>query len=89
MMSETEYYKKIEENKKLLDSLDLPKPEIGEDIWDYADRVEVEFKNVISVILPEDYDGNLFNYLDAYDLGDYLGDRFNMICEEEIRHIMI
>lgn len=86
MMSETEYYKKIEENKKLLDTLDLPKPEIGEDVWDYADRVEVRFKNVT---LPEDYDGNLFNYLDTYDLGDYLGDRFNMICEEEIRHILL
>ena len=89
MMSETEYYKKIEENKKLLDSLDLPKPERGEDIWDYTDRVEEMFKDVILAILPEDYDGNLFNYLDVYDLGDYLGDRFNMICEEEIRHIML
>lgn len=89
MMSETEYYKKIEENKKILDTLDLPKPERGEDIWDYADRVEERFKNVTLVILPEDYDGNLFNYLDAYELGDYLGDRFNMICEEEIRYILI
>ena len=86
MMSETEYYKKIEENKEILDRLDLPKPERGEDVWDYADRVEEMFKDVT---LPEDYDGNLFNYLDVYELGDYLGDRFNMICEEEIRHKMI
>lgn len=86
MMSETEYYKKIEENKEILDRLDLPKPERGEDVWDYTDRVEEMFKNVT---LPEDYDGNLFNYLDSYDLGDYLGDRFNMICEEEVRHILL
>lgn len=85
-MSETEYYEKIEENKKILDSLDLPKPKRGEDVWDYADRVEKRFKNID---LPDDYDGNLFNYLDAYELGDYLGDRFNMCFEEQIRHMMI
>lgn len=86
MMSETEYYKKIEENKEILDKLDLPKPDRGEEVWDYADRVEKIFEDVD---LPEDYDGNLFNYFDAYELGDYLSDRFNMCFEEQIRHVMI
>ena len=85
-MEQHEFEQKIAGNKEILDKLDLPKPEIGEDVWDYADRIEEMFKDVT---LPEDYDGCLFNYLDVYELGDYLGDRFNMVCEEEIRHVMI
>ena len=84
-MKQTEYYKKVSDNKEILDKLDLPKPERGEDLRDYRDRVEEMFKDVT---LPEDYDGCLFNWLDYDELGDYLGMRFNMKCEEEIRYAM-
>lgn len=84
-MEQHEFCKKIVENKELLDKLSLPEPEIGEEIWDYAERARDIFKDVT---LPEDYDGDLFYWLDAVELGDYLGMRFNMKCEEESRWVM-
>lgn len=85
-MTHNEWNTKIANNKELLDKLDLPQPEIGEEIWEYADRVRDIFKYVT---LPEDYDGDLFYYLDAWELGDYLGMRFNMRCEEDVRYVMV
>ena len=75
---------KTAENKEILDGLDLPKPEYGEEVWDYADRVCEIFKDII---LPDDY-GNLFEWLDAFDIGKYLEQRFGMDCEEVIKFLM-
>jgi len=84
-MEQHEFEQKIAENKKLLDGLDLPRPTIGENVWNYISRVEEMFKDVT---LPEDYQGELFYWLDSPDLGNYLGDRFHMFCEEVICYLM-
>lgn len=84
-MEQHELEQKVAENKKLLDGLDLPKPTIGENVWDYMSRVKKMFKDVE---LPDDYNGDLFYWLESLDIGDYLSERFNMRCEEVVCYFM-
>ena len=73
-------------NIELLDSLDLPKPEIGEEVYDYMNSVQGMFENLE---LPPEYRGNMFEFVDdQLTLGRYLEKRFNMTLEEEIRYVM-
>lgn len=71
----------------ILDKLNLPQPMIREDVKNYMDRVENEFKD--SVDLPKEFKGELFYWIDQVSLGEYLANRFNMICSEEIRWMML
>ena len=84
-----EYKKMRELNYKFLDTLDLPKPEFGEDLRDYVDRVESMFNDIE---LPLPYELNsIFEYADDQEeLGKYLANRFGMNCMEDftIKYIM-
>jgi hypothetical protein len=84
-MEQDELYKKIVENKEILDRLNLPKPNHGEYLTAYCSRAAEELKDTT---LPEDYDGDLFYWLDFDELGDYLGLRFGMMCFEETRWVI-
>lgn len=68
---------------KILDSLDLPQPEQGEDLYDYRDRVEEQFKNIE---LPSEMQGELFNVMSADEFGTYLHKRYGWIINESITY---
>ena len=79
-MNNVDWKKKTEENKKILDGLDLPKPEVEEDLFDYIDRVRAV---VGDIELPEDYGGDIVAWLDMNEFGEYLEKRFGMKCDVE------
>lgn len=68
---------------KILDSLDLPEPEQGEDLYDYRDRVEEQFKNIE---LPPEMQGELFNVMSADEFSIYLHKRYGWIINESITY---
>ena len=68
---------------KILDSLDLPQPEQGEDLYDYRDRIEEQFKNIE---LPPEMQGELFNVMSANEFGIYLHKRYGWIINESITY---
>lgn len=74
-----QYDKTIE----ILDSLDLPEPEQGEDLYDYRDRVEEQFKNIE---LPPEMQGELFNVMGADEFSAYLHKRYGWIINENITY---
>lgn len=80
-MEEINWKEKAEENKKLLDGLELPKPRRGEDLRDYCDRLGEIFSDLE---LPEDYHDDLIYWLDMEEFGEYLAKRFGMRCVEDV-----
>ena len=68
---------------QILDSLDLPQPEQGEDLYDYRDRVEEQFKDIE---LPSELQGELFNVIDGQDFGKYLHKRYDWTINEDITY---
>jgi len=68
---------------KILDSLDLPEPEQGEDLYDYRDRIEEQFKNIE---LPPEMQGELFNVMSTDEFGTYLHKRYGWIINENITY---
>ena len=80
-MSDYWWKEKYNENKKILDALDLPKPNFGEELRDYLYRIEEQFKDVE---LPEDYCGDMIAWLDMEGFGEYLAKRFDMKYEEDM-----
>ena len=68
---------------KILDSLDVPEPEQGEDLYDYRDRVEEQFKNRE---VPPEMKGELFNVMSADGFGIYLHKRYGWIINESITY---
>ena len=69
-----------EENMDILDELALPRPENGEDVSIYSNRVREMFKDVK---LPEEYDDDIFHWLyDDKAIAHYLERRFRMLAQE-------
>lgn len=80
-MEEINWEEKKKENLEILDSIDLPKPKIGEEVRDYLDRIDIFLKDVE---LPEDYGDDFLAWLDLSTFGEYLAKRFGMRCDEDV-----
>lgn len=70
-------------NKEVLDKIEFPKPDQGEDFNEYLSRVEDQYA---TLELPPELNGDLWYFLDTYDLGEYLKERYGWSVEEEIRY---
>ena len=68
---------------KILDSLNLPEPEQGEDLYDYKDRVEEQFKDIE---LPSEMQGELFNVMSTDEFWTYLHKRYGWIINESVTY---
>ena len=68
---------------QILDSLDLPEPKQGEDLYDYKDRVKEQFKDIE---LPPEMQGELFNVMNTYEFGKYLHKRYGWIIHEDVTY---
>ena len=68
---------------KILDSLNLPEPEQGEDLYDYKDRIKEQFKDIE---LPPEMQGELFNVMSIDEFGTYLHKRYGWIIDESITY---
>ena len=77
------YFQEIELTEQILNSLDFPPPEPGEDLYHYQDRIEELFKDVD---LPPVFQGELFNFMSPEDFADYLREQRNMYVKEDIKY---
>ena len=68
-----------------MNKLPLPEPEQGEDIWHYRDRLEEQFN---SSDLPAPFEGELFNFINEVEFGDYLSQYRNIYVQEEIKYTL-
>lgn len=78
-----EWKKNAELNKQVLDKIEFPKPDQGEELCEYMDRVRDQYGYMN---LPEEMDGDLFCFFGYIDLGEYLHDRYGWDTTEEIRY---
>ena len=78
-----EWKENAELNKQVLDKIEFPKPDQGENFHEYLERVEDQYS---TMELPPELKGNLFNFLDTYELGEYLKKRYGWSVEEEIQY---
>lgn len=74
-MSPVEVKEKAAQNKLFLDTIDLPVPSEEERLSEYIDRVN---ERLVGVSIPEDYRGDIFFWLDFFELTEYLIDRFGV-----------
>lgn len=72
-------------NERILDGLDLPEPENGQDLQSYKKLCELSFAKEI---LPAEINGNLFNFMAEDDLAVYLQKRFGVRVVEETRYVI-
>ena len=71
------FMKEIEKNEKFLDALNLDAPYKGEEIQEWKDRMR-EFICKSCIQLPADMEGELFNFMDNYDIEKYVKKRFGV-----------
>lgn len=65
----------IEKNEKILNLLNLDAPYRGEELQEWKDRMR-ELIRELGIQLPADMDGELFNWMDDYDIERYVKKRF-------------
>lgn len=82
-MNLKEWKDQYDKTIEILNSLDLPEPLLGEDLWHYQDRVEEQFKNIK---LPQEFDGELFNFMNTEEFADYLQQYRNVYIQEEVKY---
>ena len=70
------YLDEIERNKKVLDMLDIDPPQDGEEIEEYKERLRGKLFEELGIELPDFMEGELFNYMDDYDIQNYVKERF-------------
>jgi len=76
--------KKYEElNKIVLDKIEFPIPDQGENFDEYLDRVKDQY---MTLELPPELQGELFCFMSTYELGEYLKKRYGWTVEEEIQY---
>ena len=78
-----EWEKNEKLNKEVLDKIEFPKPDQGEDFISYICRVEDQYA---TLKLPPELSGCLFCFLDTHEIGEYLKKRYGWTVEEEIRY---
>lgn len=88
-MTQSEWEQGRKRNEKFLDTLDLKKY-IKNSF--YVDRIidEIEEDYDGSDILPEDFGGCVFNWMDQYDVAKYLAYRYCKTFREEetVRYVL-
>lgn len=72
-------------NERVLDGLDLPEPEDGQDWWSYKKLCELSFAKEI---LPAEMQGCLFNFMAEDEIAVYLRKRFGVRVVEETRYVI-
>lgn len=72
-------------NEKVLDRLDLPEPEDGQDLRDYKKTAERLFADEI---LPPEMKGCLFNFMAEDEIAAYLQKRYGVRVKVEKRYII-
>lgn len=78
-----EYFDKGEKiNKEYLDTLDLSKYLVVEDLDAIIDCIEYEYNN--SVDLPEELQGCIFNFLSKDEIHNYLVERYDLLSIEDV-----
>lgn len=77
------YFQEIELTEKVLNSLDLPEPISGEELWHYRERIEEQFKDIE---LPQEFDGELFNFMNIEEFADYLRQYRNVYVQKEVKY---
>ena len=70
------YLDEIERNKKVLDLLDIDPPQDGEEIEEYKERLRGRLFDELGIELPDFMEGELFNFMDDYDIQNYVKERF-------------
>ena len=79
----------VKRNEEFLDTLDLKKY-VEKSI--YVDRIieAIEEDYDDSDVLPDDFSGCVFNWMDQYEVAKYLATRYcKIFCEEEtIRYVL-
>lgn len=68
-----------------MNSLPLPDPDPGEDIWDYGERLEEKFN---SPNLPPPFEGELFNFIGCEEFADYLRQYRNIYVRKETKYTL-
>lgn len=72
-------------NERILDGLDLPEPENGQDLQSYKKLCELSFAKEI---LPAEMQGCLFNFMAEDEIAVYLQKRFGVRVVEETRYVI-
>lgn len=67
------YEEEIKFNEDFLDTLNLDPPDYAEEITDWCVRMEDKCK---VIELPPELQNCLFNFMDSYDIKDYILRRF-------------
>lgn len=81
-MKKLSYKEQIELNEKLLDKIDLDKYiKEYEFVDDMFSAISDDYDD--SDILPEEFQGCVFNFIDDYELGEYLAKRYNLDLREQ------
>lgn len=76
---------KIAFNERVLDGLDLPEPEDGQDLRAYKKLAEL---SVSAHVLPPEMKGCLFNFMAEDEIAAYLQKRFGVRVRPETRYII-
>lgn len=72
-------------NEKVLDGLDLPEPESGQELRQWKRQVELAMEGIE---LPPELVGNPFNFMAENDLAIYLQKRFSVRVVEDTRYVI-
>lgn len=73
------YEEEIKLSHELWDSLPFDEPEDGMDLWEYMNNMSYKFRNIQ---LPEEFEGEVFNFVTEYEVGQYIEKRFNVNVQE-------
>ena len=76
------YREAVELNEKFLDTLDLDKYiKEYEFVDDMFSAISDDYDD--SDILPKEFEGCVFNFMDDYELAEYLAKRYNLDLREQ------
>lgn len=68
-----------------LNQYTLPEIKQGEEIWQYMKRVEEFFEDKT---LPAPFEGDIFNFMDEVEFGDYLEKYRHIHIKEETKYTL-
>ena len=79
------YEEELKLSYDLFDTLPFDEPEDGIDLAEYISNAEYKFE---SIELPDIFDGEVFNFVTEYEIGQYLEKRFNVRIRERCQYVI-